>query len=401
LRAPRRGRIPGPPRPAEIWLIVTARADPDVGNDPATPIGGGRGVGVRPVMTVACVLDPGKLWNPYLQLLQEALGEAGVRYAGGIGFLWWGRYRLIHVHWPEAMARHRHGAAAGLKALLLLGALVFARLRGRGVVWTVHNLQTHEGAARPLLEAAAWDVFQRMVTGVILLTPGAGAEFDRRYPQLADRPRAVIPHGHYRSIVGGPPGEADADPRDGPAPDDPVMIFFGLVRPYKGVRELIEAFNQAAIPRARLVIAGQVQGGPGMPHFPRDIENLAAGNPSIVAQLRQLSNAELTHQLAASNLVVLPFLRVLNSGSVLFALSCNRPVCAPRLGALPELQAEIGTDWLYLYEPPLTPEILKDALRWALEGRRAAAPDLTGFDWPAIAHAHRRFFGAVDAIDPA
>lgn len=346
----------------------------------------------RPEMSVACMVEPGKLWNPYLRLLKDALGDAGVRCRGGIGFLWWGDHSLVHVHWPEAMARHRLTAGALLKSALMVGGLVAARLRGRKVIWTVHNLQTHEGAARPMLETLAWAVFQRAVSGVILLTAGAEAEFLTRYPQLADRPRAVIPHGHYRALARPDADRAAARDRAGIAAGSAVITFFGLVRPYKGVRELIEAFREADISDSHLVIAGQTMGGLTEPQFPDAIEQQIGVSERITGHLRRLSDEELSTLMAMTDLTVLPFRRVLNSGSVLFALSSNRPVCAPRLGALPEIQAQVGPEWLYLYDPPLTPEILRDALRWALEDRRGARPNLDAFDWRVIGLAHRAFF---------
>lgn len=349
----------------------------------------------RPALSVACMLEPGKLWNPYLRLLQGALGDADVRYQSGIGFLWWGDYRLVHVHWPEAMARHRLAVGALLKSVLFVGGLVAARLRGRKVIWTVHNLQTHEGAARPMLENLAWTVFQRTVSGVILLTAGAEAEFLTRNPQLADRPRAVIPHGHYLALATPDADRAAARDRAGIAAGAAVITFFGLVRPYKGVRELIEAFRNADIADSHLVIAGQTMSGPAEPDFSHTIEQLIGASDRITGHLRRLSDEDLSMLMAMTDLTVLPFRRVLNSGSVLFALSCNRPVCAPRLGALSEIQAKVGPEWLYLYDPPLTPEILKDALRWALEDRRGARPDMDAFDWRAIALAHRAFFESL------
>ncbi|MFZ5669669.1 MAG: glycosyltransferase [Pseudomonadota bacterium] len=351
-----------------------------------------RGAGPsRPPLSVACVIDPGKLWNPYLRLLQQSLGDEGVRYRSGIGVLWRGDYRLVHVHWPEAMARHRFAVVALAKAVLMIGGLVAARLRGRKVVWTVHNLQTHEGAARPWLEGPAWRLFERTVSGVILLAAGSESEFVSRYPRLADRPRAIIPHGHYRALTGAgakrrPPGKGVA-----------TITFPGLVRPYKGVRELIDAFSEAGIPDCRLVIAGQAMGGPAEPDFPRVIERMIAADPRITGHLRRLSDEELTELMAETDLAVTPFRRVLNSGSVLFALSCDRPVCAPRLGAMAEIQASVGPEWLYLYDPPLTPAVLEAALRWALDGKRGARPDLDAFDWPAIARAHRAFFESLQA----
>lgn len=351
-------------------------------------------ISAGPPLSVACMIEPGKLWNPYLRLLQDALGEAGVRYRGGIGFLWWGDYSLVHVHWPEAMARHRLGLAALLKSALLVGGLVAARLRGRKVIWTVHNLQTHEGAARPMLEGLARRVFLRTVSGVILLSAGAEDEFLNRYPELADRSRVVIPHGHYRAIVIPNADRVAAREKAGLADAAAVITFFGLVRPYKGVRELIEAFRDADIANSHLIVAGQTMGGSAEPDFSRTIEQLIDASDRVTGQLRRLSDHELSLLMATTDLTVLPFRRVLNSGSVLYALSSNRPVCAPRLGGLQEIQAKVGSEWLYLYEPPLTPEILKDALRWALAGERGERPDLGAFDWSAIALAHRAFFAS-------
>src|SRR3546814_10110494 len=52
--------------------------------------------------------------------------------------------------------------------------------------------------------------------------------------------------------------------------------------------------------------------------------------------------------------VVLPYRDIVNSGSALLALSRFRPVIAPRLGSLIELQGQVGEDWLWLYDGPLT-----------------------------------------------
>jgi glycosyltransferase involved in cell wall biosynthesis len=193
------------------------------------------------------------------------------------------------------------------------------------------------------------------------------------------------------------PGADRATARDraGIGAGDAVITFFGLVRPYKGVRELIEAFGEADIADSHLVIAGQTMGGPAEPDFSYTIEQQIDASDRITGHLRRLSDEDLSTILAMTDLTVLPFRRVLNSGSVLFALSSNRPVCAPRLGALPEIQAKVGPEWLYLYDPPLTAEILKDALRWALEDRRGARPNLDAFDWRAIALAHRAFFESL------
>src|SRR5690606_37652096 len=74
------------------------------------------------------------------------------------------------------------------------------------------------------------------------------------------------------------------------------------------------------------------------------------------------------------------------------ALSMNRSVIAPRLGALPELQAHVGRKWLHLYEGQLTPDIPFAAMRDPLQPTEDEHPDLSYFDWDAIARTTLHFY---------
>src|SRR5690606_21590296 len=113
-----------------------------------------------------------------------------------------------------------------------------------------------------------------------------------------------------------------------------------------------------------------------------DLEALARGDARIRLHLRFIPDDEVPVFLSACDLVVLPFDSILNSGSVLLALSLDRPVLAPRLGALPEIQARVGEKWLRLYDGPLTSALLRDARQRT--SRAGERPDLSAFDWAAI-----------------
>jgi beta-1,4-mannosyltransferase len=91
---------------------------------------------------------------------------------------------------------------------------------------------------------------------------------------------------------------------------------------------------------------------------------------------------------------VLPFTDITNSASALLALSFDRPVLVPSLGAMGELQALVGPDWVRTYCGDLTPAVLSDAITWA--GPRAGAmPDLDALDWSAIARRTLSLYQAV------
>jgi hypothetical protein len=103
--------------------------------------------------------------------------------------------------------------------------------------------------------------------------------------------------------------------------------------------------------------------------------------------------------LGAADLVVLPFHSILNSGSVLLALSHNRPVLAPRIGALPEIQAQVGAHWLRLYEGEISPAVLAAAVAEPAP-HEDERPDLTAFDWQPIAERTVEFYKLPPAGNP-
>jgi hypothetical protein len=81
---------------------------------------------------------------------------------------------------------------------------------------------------------------------------------------------------------------------------------------------------------------------------------------------------------------VLPFRDITNSASALLSLSFDRPVLVPARGAMGELQALAGADWVSTYDGDLTPEILVRELDRARR-RPSGVPRLEPLAWPAIA----------------
>jgi glycosyltransferase involved in cell wall biosynthesis len=89
--------------------------------------------------------------------------------------------------------------------------------------------------------------------------------------------------------------------------------------------------------------------------------------------------------LRAADLVVLPFKEITNSASALLALSFDRPILVPSRGAMGELQALAGGDWVCTYEGELTPQVLANALDWAVQRPSDGSPRLDALEWPSIA----------------
>ena len=134
--------------------------------------------------------------------------------------------------------------------------------------------------------------------------------------------------------------------------------------------------------------------------YARKIEAMTAGRPEIRLDLRSdfVPQADLEAAIDDLHGVILPYREILNSGSALFALSRNRPVLAPHLGSLPELQARVGKNWLHLYDGTLSLAFLQSFVE-SLRTAWSKPCDLSAYDWAPIGQSLRRFIDQICADD--
>ncbi len=162
-----------------------------------------------------------------------------------------------------------------------------------------------------------------------------------------------------------------------------MLTFVGQIREYKNLPELIGLVRALQDPMVTLLIAGRT----ASPGLDQRLQAAAGADPRVRLDLRLIPEHEIQVFLNAADLVVLPYREILNSAAALLALSFNKPVLLPEIGALPELQERVGPAWVRLYRGALTPNILDDALAWAHSTRRPAEAPLGPYDWAEVARA--------------
>ena len=179
----------------------------------------------------------------------------------------------------------------------------------------------------------------------------------------------VIPHGAFKHLT--------TQPGELPLPDElraesPVVLFFGLLRPYKGLDVLLDAWR--GIDDAELWIVGR----PRM-----TIEPLRARAPANVRFVpRYVSDAELPAFFRRADVVVLPYSRTERfdqSGVLATALAFGKPTVVSDVGGFGEVAAA-GAARLV---PPNDPGALHDALERLL----ADPQEREGLAWGALAAA--------------
>ena len=318
--------------------------------------------------------------NPYAALLTRELVALGTQVVDWTplrallrpGELW-------HLHHPETVLYRRSLPRSVFETLSFLGLLWLARLRGVRVVWTIHDLGSNDGL-HPRLEAWFWQAFIGAVDAVICLSERSRTLALERFPALVGRPGDIVPHGHYRDAYPRTMTRAAARQRLALPAAATVLLHFGLMRPYKNVPHLIRTFRALQRPDAVLLVAGR----PFDAAIERELRDAAAGASDVRLDLRWVAPDEVQTFFAASDLVVLPYRRILNSGAVVLALTFARPVLVPDLGSMRDQQEAFGADWIRLYEGELTVAELVTASEWARSTLRRPIA-LERFDWPALA----------------
>lgn len=205
--------------------------------------------------------------------------------------------------------------------------LRLVRRAGGGVplVLTAHDVLPRE--PRPGQLDAQRRLYERVDAVVVHSEHGA----QRLRGELAIDPAKVhvIPHGAFDHFVRAPaprplPPELAAVPRE-----RPVVLCFGLLRPYKGIDVLLEAWR--GIDDAELWVVG-------LPKM--DLAPLrAAAPPNVRFVSRFVADDEIPAFFSRADLVVLPYREIDQSGVLFTALAFGAPLLLSAVGGFPEVAA--------------------------------------------------------------
>lgn len=319
--------------------------------------------------------------NPYTRLLYEHIGALG---HGVDEFTFWRvfarRYDVLHFHWPEYFVAHASRLKAYLGTTLTLLAAIWARIRGMKIVWTVHNLASH-AHRRPRLERWFWRAFCQFLDGYIALSTRGKREAESRHPRLTELPGFVVAHGHYRTAYSRDVSRSVSRALLNIPLEAKVTCFFGALARYKGLSDLIGAFQELKDGDLVLLIAGESEDAKET----RDLLSCAKTDSRIRVHVGFVSPRQVQFYFLAADLIALPFRETWNSGSALLALSFDRPILVPDRSAFVELRDHAGRSWVRMYPDTLTAKELKGGIEWSREKREESCAALTAFEWPEIA----------------
>lgn len=260
-------------------------------------------------------------------------------------------------------------------------------LLGSHMVYTAHNVFPHErGAFDVYLQKLVYKGASRIIVHSDYIKRKILNNFN-----IDEKKINIIPHGNFDIYLPQQRLTKDqAREKLGLSPDDKVLLFFGLIRAYKGLDILLDAFNIAkeCDPKLKILVVGRPMNDEVGETFTNKIESFAAGN-RIIKRLEHIPSDDIQFYFEACDIVVLPYKNIDHSGIVHLAFSFAKPLIVSPVGDFPETIEEGKTGFVLTEN---TPEVLSKVIlsafsqngRLAEMGNYAKYLNDTKYSWGEI-----------------
>jgi glycosyltransferase involved in cell wall biosynthesis len=213
---------------------------------------------------------------------------------------------------------------------------IVLRLLGVRTVKTAHNILPHEKKRIDyILHKIVYKYSSAIIVHSELLKTKLLTMFDRIDPAKIK----VVPHGDFNFYrFESTENRETIRSSFGFGKDDKVLLFFGIIREYKGLDILLDAFGIArnSDSRLKLLIAGDP--------FTEKLKNFYIerikalnNNRSIISHLEFIPAEKVSDYFTSADIVILPYKHIDHSGIIHLAYSFGKPVIATRVGDFTEV----------------------------------------------------------------
>lgn len=309
--------------------------------------------------------------NSYQTNLSYSLSECGANIyfsdagtGGGLFALlksvkrYW-KIDILHIHWTHPFVTENSKIVSIIKSASFACELILLKLLGVKIVWTVHNITGHDSKFK-FLESSFNRFLAKISNRLIVHCPSSKKEIEKLY---GDVPVVVIPHGNYigqyKNIITSSQAREKLDISE----EDIIFLYFGQIRSYKGIPELIYTFKKLRCQRSKMLIVGK----PVDDKIVGDILDSCNGDDSVKTILKFIPDDDIQIYMNAADVVILPYKNILTSGTVILSMSFGKTIIAPKIRCIADTLDDKGS---FLYSVTEDNFGLFDAMKHALREDR-------------------------------
>ena len=265
-------------------------------------------------------------WDPRQPAgLPGKIGRVLAFYARLLRYTWTARPRIFHILWNNKIQLFD-------RTLLML----YYKWMGKRIVLTAHNVNAgRRDTNDSLLNRLSLKVQYRLADHIFVHTDKMKSELLEQFGKQGGAV-TVIPFGINNAVPNTDLTPAEAKRRLGIGPAEKTILFFGAIRPYKGVEHLLAAFERVASSDEgyRLIIAGEPK--KGSEKYLREIQETiqhSSCREQVMQQITYIPDEQTELYFKAADVLALPYTEVFQSGVLFLAYSFGLPVIASDVGS--------------------------------------------------------------------
>ena len=234
--------------------------------------------------------------------------------------------KIMHLNWIEENANDS-SFKAKVKCKLLISFFKLYKNKGGKIIWTMHNAKSHNPTAND--QTKFIQTILSLTDLVMVHNNESKAILMNNYGYPKEK-IFFVPIGNYSKTMCLFDLQKDFTNRK------PIFLYFGTISYYKGIKKLLEVFNDAFIQNnAELYVCGKVSDQ----KLEDDIIRIGGGNKSIHLNLTRISDEELAKHFRKAAFAIFPFEKesMQNSSSAIMALTCATPIIIPLFGYIKDI----------------------------------------------------------------
>jgi glycosyltransferase involved in cell wall biosynthesis len=268
----------------------------------------------------------------------EKLWKLAVYYARLMRYAARSRPRILHILWNNKIELFD-------RTLLM----AYYRLCGKKIAFTAHNVnQARRDAKDSLLNRITLRIQYRLCDHIFVHTKKMKDELCQDFG-VAERAVTVIRHPVNDAFPDTDLTPSEAKRQLGLQANEKAVLFFGRIRPYKGIEHLLAAFRPLVDIHSdyRLIIAGEPK--KGSEAYRHQIEQTVKTEfmpGQIIMKIQFIPDDQMEVYLKGADVLVLPYKEIFQSGVLFLAYSFGLPVVATDVGSFREEIVEGKTGFL-------------------------------------------------------